>query len=109
MEKEPLRYHDKYFRPLCILFTFSAWMWVNRHLGCLDNVLIVYYVLTVITHPLSLVYLFIFLIFSSSSLKVDVCAAVSGVGIPSSVGKQLCTMWWNERGRQKGKAQRVGQ
>lgn len=34
---------------------------------------------------------------TSSSLKVDVCAAVSGVGIPSSVGKKLCTMCWTER------------
>lgn len=60
---------------------------------------------------LSFVYLFIlyYIIFSLSSLKVDVCAAVSGVGIPRSVGKQLCTMRWNERGRQQGKAQRVGQ
>lgn len=59
--------------------------------------------------PLSFVYLFMFTIFSLSSLKVDVCAAVSGVGIPRSVGKQLCTMRWNDRGRQQGKAQRVGQ
>lgn len=29
------------------------------------------------------------------SLKVDVCASVSGVGIPSSVGKNLCTWWSN--------------
>lgn len=34
--------------------------------------------------------------FSFCSLKVDVCAAVSGVGIPSSVGKQPCTMYQSE-------------
>lgn len=35
---------------------------------------------------------------SLCSLKVDVCAAVSGVGIPRSVGKQPCTVWCTEIG-----------
>lgn len=49
---------------------------------------------------LSCLCLYISTILSLPSLKVDVCAAVSGVRIPSSVGKQMCTVWCTEGGSQ---------